>query len=173
MDKKEFAKFVTIIRGCYQKQDFLKDVDSLSFWYEMLKDLSYELAVIALLKHVATSKWIPSVAEIRMCAADLTQGELRDWSDEWRSVIQAVRLYGYMNEKDALDTLMPITREIVRQLGWKTICFSEQDEITALRANFRTIYQQKAGRAKENAALPENVKGKIAAITGQITKQLE
>lgn len=172
MDKTEFAKFVTIIRSAYQKHDFLKDVDSLSFWYLMLKDLPYELALTALQKHIATSKWLPSVAELRQCASELVQGAPRDWSDEWSAVIQAVRLYGYMREKDALETLAPITREIVRQIGWKTICFAEQSEIISLRANFRMIYNQKAERVRERASLPTEVQSNIAKLAGEVAKQV-
>lgn len=173
MDKKEFARFVTIIRSGYQKQDFLKDIDSLSFWFSMLNDLPFELAIAALKKHVATSKWLPSVAEIRQCASEITQGEPRDWSDEWLSVIQAVRMYGYMNEKDALATLAPLTKEIVRQLGWKNICCSEQNELTALRANFRMIYEQKAEREKERSILPGDVQKRIAELSETISKQIQ
>lgn len=173
MDKTEFARFVTIIRSGYQKQDFLKDVDSLSFWFSMLKDLPFELAVTALQKHVATSKWLPSVAEIRQCASEITLGEPRDWSDEWLSVIQAVRMYGYINEKDALATLSPLTKGIVRQLGWKNICCSEQNELTALRANFRMIYTQKAEREKENASLPCDVSGKISELSERLSRQMQ
>lgn len=163
MDKKEFADFITIIRYGYQKHDFLQDMDSLSFWFDMLNDLPYEIAVLALKKHVATSKWLPSVAEIRQHASELTQRGINDWSDEWAAVMKAVSAYGYMNESDAMLSLSPLTREVVRQLGWKQICCCEQNEVMSLRANFRMIYTQKADRARQLSMLPPSVRESIEA----------
>lgn len=161
MDKTEFARFVKIVRSGYQKPEFLKDGDSLAFWYMMLQDLPYEIAMLALQKHIATSKWLPSVAEIRQAATEVTSSGVKDWSDEWAAVLHAVGAYGYMNESDALSTLSPLTREVVRQLGWKHICCCAQNEIMSLRANFRIIYTQKADREKELATLPKAVRETI------------
>lgn len=172
MNKTEFMKVVMVIRSVYQKDDFLKDESSATVWYAMLKDLTYEQVVTAVQKHAMTNKWTPSIAELREQVVDI-QADGSDWSDGWQEVLTAVRRFGYSDEAGAMESMSPMTREVVKRLGWMQICGSEQDDLTAIRANFRMIYEQKKNKAKEEAQLPIGFMEKAKSLTERGVDLLE
>ena len=160
MTRAEFGRLVTVIRGVYRDKDFLSDAEVAEIWYSMLKDLTYEQAKMAATKHAMTSKWAPSIADLRAQVVDI-QADKADWADGWEEVLRAIRRHGIYNEEAALESMSPMTREVTKRLGWKQICMSEMDELTAIRANFRMIYEQKADKARENAMLSLDLQHQI------------
>lgn len=153
MTKQEFGRLVAVIRGVYRDDKFLANSESAKVWYQLLKDIDYERAKAAVVKHSLTSRWTPTIAELREQIADI-QADISDWSDGWQEVLTAVRRFGYMNESEAMEWMSPMTREVTKRLGWQQICESGTDGLTALRANFRMIYEQKQNAIKTEMQLP-------------------
>ena len=83
MTKEEFKKLAKGLKAVYTQPTFLPDTDALSIWYELLKDLDYMIAQAAVQKHMITSKFPPTIAEIREQAAEVTYGQKPLWSDGW------------------------------------------------------------------------------------------
>ncbi len=125
-----------------------------------LQDIPYNVAEVTLNKWVATNKWSPSIADIREQATSLTQGEAKEWGDAWQDVLRAISRYGSYREDEALESLDDTTRQVVKRLGFRNICYSE--EIQVDRANFRMIYEQQLQRDKHNAQLPPTLKELIS-----------
>ena len=73
-----------------------------------------------------------------------------------------------MNEAEALESMDELTRQTVNRIGWQNICQSELDEQTAIRANFRMMYEQSQGKERENAQLPAELKQRIETTVKQI-----
>ena len=160
MDKKQFAIFASALRTYYPKEKLLPNEQAMQLWFNQLQDIPYDVAEVTLNKWVATNKWSPSIADIREQAAGITQGEAKDWGDAWQDVLRAIRLYGSYQEGEALDSLDETTRKVVKRLGYKNLCFSE--EIQVDRANFRMIYEQQAERDKQDVQLPQRLKALIS-----------
>lgn len=118
------------------------------------------MAEVTLNKWVAINKWSPSIADIREQATGLIQGEAKEWGAAWQDVLRAIRLYGSYEEQKALDSLDETTRKVVRRLGYRNLCFSE--EIQVDRANFRMIYEQQLQRDKQDAQIPPKLKALIS-----------
>ena len=156
MDKKEFALFASALRTYYPREKILPNEQSMQLWFNQLQDIPYQVAEVTLNKWVATNKWSPSIADIRENAIDVAQGTAKDWGEAWQEVLRAIRLYGSYQEQEALDSLDETTRKVVRRLGYRNLCFSE--EISVERANFRMIYEQQAERDKHDAQLPPRLK---------------
>lgn len=167
MTKQEFGRLVAVIRGVYRDDKFLANNESAQVWYELLKDIDYERAKAAVMKHSLTSKWTPTIAELREQAADI-QTDKKDWSAGWLEVMFAVRRYGYMDEVGALNSMSPLTREVTKRLGWKQICESGTDGLTALRANFRMIYEQKQNDIKQEKQLPEGFREAVKQLNNSM-----
>ena len=168
----EFKKFAKAIQAYYPKQEYFKDNESLMLWYEELKDIPYPVASIALRKHVRSSKYPVTIADIIDNAVS-TQKNDNSWSDGWESVLTAIRRYGYMQEKEALQSLDEITRTAVKRLNWQMLCTAQLDELTAIRANFRMIYNEINEKETNNAKLSnelrqaiEQVKNNMKALEG-------
>jgi hypothetical protein len=94
-------------------------------------------------------------------------GESKDWGDAWEEVLKAINYYGSYREEDALNSLDDTTRKVVKRLGFRNICMSEN--IEADRANFRMIYTNQMERDKQAAQLPESLK----QLMGGVTKKIE
>ena len=165
----EFKVLVKGMKAVYTSPNFLPDADSVKIWYELLKDLPYELANIAIQRHMTTNKFPPTVAEIRAAAVGSVYRPV-DWSDGWEQFRKAVSKYGYYQQEAALNSLDDLTRKVVKRLGWKQLCESEnpiQD-----RANFRMIYEQEQQREEEKAALPAGLKTQIEQLQSGTVKAI-
>lgn len=102
MDKKEFTRLASIIRAYYPNA--LRDGESLNLWYEQLQDVPFAEAESNLKKHVSTSKFVPTIAEIRggykrndftdIAQRDYSKGESYDLSRICDLDIQCLREHG-------------------------------------------------------------------------------
>lgn len=162
MTKKEFGKIAMALKTYYPRESLLPNDEALELWYRQLCDLQYGVAEAALNKWVATSKWSPTVADLRKNAIEIKLGNQQDWGEGWERVLKAIRKYGTYDGKRALEELDEISRECVKRLGWYNLCMSEH--MTTDRANFRMIYEELAARRKEQAQLPEQLRTQIDAI---------
>ena len=139
----------------------------------MLHDIEYPVCLNAIKQLMSTSKFAPSIAEIRERCAGVCH-ETRDWGAAWDEVLRAVRFYGMYQEEAALQNMSEDTRACVRRIGFQNICLSEN--ITADRANFRMIYEAMSREKKEMLQLPEKVRSeqeRFRALATETVKQLE
>lgn len=162
MTKDEFKKLAKGMKAVYSQPTFLPDADALQIWYELLKDLDYMIAQAAVQKHMISSKFPPTIAEIREQAASVAHGDRPLWSDGWEQVLKAIRKYGSYNPSAALAEMDEITRQTVERLGYRDLCISEN--IMVDRANFRMIFEQIAERQHEAKKLPFTLNNLIGEI---------
>jgi len=154
MTKQEFSTLAMAIRTFYPKENILPNQQAMALWYRELQDLPFPVAEAALRKWVSTQNWSPSIAELRKTAASVQHGEIASWGEGWEQVLSAVRKYGLYNSGQALASFDPLTREAVKQVGFREICISEN--IAVERANFRMAYEILADRekARQQVAMP-------------------
>lgn len=153
MTKNEFMKVVDAIKAYYPYAKLLDSKAAIALWYEELKDLPYELCVLAVRKHVTTSDKVITIYNIRTNATV----ESDDWGDAWDRVLKAVGRYGMYNETDALESLDEITRAAVKSIGWKQLCTSESPDV--IRGQFRNAYEQKKKKTDDIAKMPKDISG--------------
>lgn len=161
MTKVEFAKLADAMKTYYPAAGLLPNKTAMQLWYEELKDVPYELAAVALRKHVSTNKFPPTIAELRKNAVETVKAP-QDWADGWERFRRAVSKFGYYQQEAALASMDDITRKTVKRLGWKELCMSEnpmQD-----RANFRMVYGQEQERKSKKDVLPLGLQAQIDAI---------
>lgn len=174
MNKKEFSIFASALRTFYPREKLLPNEPAMELWYNQLKDIPYKVAEATLNEWVALEKWSPSIADIRKLASQMVNGTTKDWGDGWEQVERAIRKHGLYNEAEALDSMDELTRQVVKRLGFKNICLSENFQ--ADRANFRMIYEQLAEHKEKESQLPENLKTLInkmhtlALESGEVAK---
>lgn len=151
MDKKEFGIFASALRTYYSKENLLPNAQAMELWFKQLQDIPFTVAEAALNKWVSTSKWSPSIAEIRELSSEIQNGKLPDWGEAWEETCKAIRRFGFYRPKEGIESLRPLTRETVNRLGWNNLCMSEN--ATADRANFRQCYEIVAKREHESQVL--------------------
>ena len=161
MTKTEFAKITAAINTYYPKDKPFPNAASMQLWYEEFKDLPYEAVAMALRRHVNVSKWCPTIAELKEAMVTNVAGE-DDWGEHWKAAVKAIQRFGVYQEAEALASMDPLTSQIVKRLGYKDLCRSENQMQD--RANFRMIFEQVTNNEKEKAALPKELQDQIAQI---------
>lgn len=125
-------------------------VERLDFYVEMLQDIPAEALSKTVRQIIYTSKFLPSIAEIRSCAIDTVKVESGtkepDAEEAWGEVQRAIRAVGYMETPSFSN---PVVADAVRSLGWQDICTTPADDTGILRAQFRRAYEAALGRQKQ------------------------
>jgi hypothetical protein len=122
----------------------------------MLGDLDYVAANVAVKRHLASSKWPPTVADIREQCTGVSGGEMVTAAAAWGELMQAVRRHGYYHEAEALADLSPEVREVVEMITWREINLSENLDV--LRGQFLRMYENVRGRREREAVMPPDLR---------------
>lgn len=172
MTKREFGLFAAAIRTYYPRENILPNEQAHDLWFRQLQDVPYPVAEAVLAKWVATNKWSPSIADIRDGVAEIQNGgPAPDWGEAWDQAMNAIRRFGSYDEDGALASLPPLTRETVRRLGYKSLCWSENQ--VADRANFRQVYEILSKRKVETDKIPLPVRETLKALTASFAKPVD
>lgn len=169
MTKEEFMRIAAAINTYYPKEKPFPNAAAAQLWYEEFKEMPYEDVSIALRRHVNTSRWCPTIAELKEAIVVNVAGE-QDWGEAWKECMKAVHKYGHPNIQAALESMSPLAREAAEKVGFMAICMS--NDLSIERANFRKAYEQIAKNEYNKAALPRELQDKIALI-GSGMLQLE
>lgn len=172
MTKREFGLFAAAIRTYYPRENILPNEQAHDLWFRQLQDIPFPVAEAILAKWVATNKWSPSIADIRDSMAEIQNGgPADDWGEAWDQAMTAIRRFGSYDEDGALASLPPLTRETVRRLGYKSLCWSENQ--VADRANFRQVYEILSKRKVETDKIPLPVRETLKALTESFAKPVD
>lgn len=124
-----------MLQSAYPRMQF--GAESVMIYELALADTGPSLLRAAVLKHISTSKWFPTIAELRQAATEIvlqTEGQLSA-PEAWGVVQREVRLVGHWRS----PSLQLVVHQAVNAIGgWQHICFSEN--ITADRARFIDAY---------------------------------
>lgn len=165
MTRQEFATFAMALKTYYPREALLPNQPAMELWYRELEDIPYKVAEAALRKWVATNKWSPSIAEIREITTTIQYGEQLTWGEAWERALNAVRRYGSYNRQAALDSLDPLTRKCVENIGYMDLCMSEN--IMVERAHFQKIFEVYSKRAETDKRLPISLVKTLELARGQ------
>lgn len=162
MDRKEFATFAMALRTYYPREQILPNQQAMELWFREIQDIPFPVAEAALRKWVATNKWSPSIADIREMTAGIVNGDPLTWGESWERALNAVRRFGSYNQKAALDSLDPLTRKCVENIGYMQLCISEN--IMVERAHFQKIFGIYAKREQDGKQLPPALQQTISRL---------
>ena len=155
-----------------------------ALWEKMLGDLPYDVAESAMVKVLATTKFFPTVAEIREAAIAVAQPKGLTAAEAWGEVVQAISRFGQYRPDEAVASLSPSTARVVRLMGFRDLCISENngvDRAHFLRmyeqigrstltnggistAHFLRMYEQIDGKEQDSVILPERLRIAMAEI---------
>lgn len=129
-------KLITILEGAYGKDFSDKSIDVYSV---MLADLPYQEVQRAIVQLIATSKWLPSIAEIRLAAVEAGQ-QAPSAEEAWIEVREAARQFSPYTEF-RWQWSHPLVRKAAEVLGGvEGIGYS--DNIQYLGNQFRQVYER-------------------------------
>jgi hypothetical protein len=152
----EAAKLVAMLSAAYRDAPISEQTSEV---YEaMLSDLDFAAGQQAVQRLICSSKWLPTVAEIRAAAADVKHGPVRAGGEAWGDLVEAIRRVG--SYRPAPTFADPLVAECVKAMGWRELCLGSND--AADRAKFVALYDALAGRERAGivaGVLPEAPRG--------------
>lgn len=173
MNFKEFGKLADAIKTYFPRDDMLPTDTAMELWYDMLKDMDYQSAYIGLKNHVATSKFAPTIADIRNGAVISQPQELNEM-EAWSLVSKAIRNSGY-NSADEFTKLPPIVQKAVglpSQL--RTWALDENYNEQVAMSSFQRAYKAELKHREELQKIPRNVRNLIEkANSGSYSAQID
>ena len=145
----DIKNLFTILKSTYPHA--YKDIDTkekfdmvAQVWIELFSNIPFELAKAGLIQAIRTNKsgFPPTVSEILENCMDICKPKQElNPMESWGAVLITIRQYGSYRETEAIEQLDELTREAVKNIGYKNICLCEQDQLNTLRAQFRTHYE--------------------------------
>lgn len=169
MKKEECVKLLTVIKAVFPNFTGMANEISVSTWFEMIGDLDYGQAATCIKKHIATSKFPPTVNDILTAVADSNPSQMQTSAEAWNSVIEAIRKFGVYRVEEGINSLAEPTRSIMRN-QFRELCLSEN--IMADRAHFMKMYDTYTKRDQVDRLLPEGLKSEIRTLTDGLASQL-
>lgn len=156
MTKEQFTLIVKGINAVYP--DTIKDKTAFDVWYELLKDLDYEMASVATQQYMRTGHFPPKPADIRNTIADMTTivSDEPTEQEAWGMVRKALNnsLYNADTEYAKLPELIRKTVGSPSQLrAWAM----EPDVETVIASNFMRSYRARQSREHEIRKMPKDV----------------
>lgn len=133
MTPSESARLISRLKSAYPRQDV--SADTLKIYCEMLVDFELSEAEAATRKIIATSRFFPTIAEIRSVVVEMRIGP-QSAEEAWAEVKSAIRHIGAHRSPEFSGDI--VTRA-VDAIGWQTLCASES--IGVERAHFLRIYE--------------------------------
>ena len=162
MNKAEVAKLLAFVTAVYPNINIKNG--TVEAWHEMLKDLPFNVALAATKKVIGEQEipCVPAIGKIRAAATQLTTPQLPTSGEAWGEVKEAIRKYGFYRELEAMENLSPPVKQVVKWMGWREICMSEEPDI--VRAQFRKAYESQCSREKEMSQMPADVRQLISNV---------
>lgn len=161
MTAKQFEKISKGITTAFPWANLFPSQEAVEIWYRKLGDIPYDIMVAVVNRWIETKTQPPTIAALRQEADIVVNGVPPTWADGWEQTQKAIGRFGYMQREAALSSMDEITRETVRRIGWQQIC--ESENVDALRANFRMVYEALSRRAQENRMITAGTQEKLSA----------
>ena len=162
MTVKQFEKITKGITTAFPWANLFPNPEAVDIWYRKLGDIPYDVMAAVVNRWIETKTQPPTIAALRQEADIVVNGLPPTWADGWEQVIRAIGRYGYMQREAALASMDEVTAETVRRIGWQQIC--ESENVDALRANFRMVYETMSRRAQEGRMISAGTQHKLDSV---------
>ena len=154
MTRSEVAELVAMLIAAYPRAH-INEATSRIYEADLI-DLDADMAHRAVVKLRRSSKWFPTIAEIREAAHDIASPNQSTALEAWGKVCSAAERRG---SHWSPRFRCAITQRCVEAMGWRYICRSGND--AADRARFVQLYDELGRRERlaKVVALPLSVPG--------------
>ena len=130
---------------------YQKDVKEGTFetYVTYLADVPPEFIRAAVDELIKTSKWLPTVAEIREQARALwmnSKGLEEETAEKaWIALLQMIRKHGFIGRPMREAFTSAAAYQAMRAVGWNTICMATNNELSFLHNQYVSAYNEFKG----------------------------
>ena len=178
MTKKETISLFGILIAAYPNFDKFKDDSQVegmvNMWATLFADDDSAIVGLAVKKHIMTSKWPPSIAEIREIMADITHPDLIAPDQAWAAVSDLLYAVGEQNHENAHRKLPPLIAQTVDAIGWHALYQLHRGSYGGNkdgmdRVAFMDLYRPAYERARQEACCSASLLGNINTAKRQLS----
>ena len=170
----EFAKLADAIKTYFPRDNILPTDESMELWFDMLNDLDYKSAYASLKKHVSTSRFPPTIADIREGTTDFIVPKELNEMEAWSLASKAIRSSAHYSVEE-FAKLPPLVQKAVglpSQL--RTWALDENFNEEVAMSSFQRAYKAELKRHEELQKIPQNVRNLIErANEGSYSAKIE
>ena len=146
--KEQFLILVASMKAVYPSEKFLPDDNAAKVWYQLLKDMDYQTLSMAIQRHMMTSPYPPTIADLRKQAVpEIDQmSELAAWS----LVRQAISNSSYHSEEEFRKLPPLIQKAIGNPANLREMASMDVGTVNSVeQSNFMRVYRATVSREKE------------------------
>jgi len=153
MRKNEATRLLAVIAETWR--GFEVTEGKAAIWSEMLADVSLETALRAVKYLIAAgTPFPPAISEIRRAIVEMSAPPEYQ-IDALQSWLEASLVTEGYCEEEGIQKLSPLTREVVRALGWDTI---REGDPEVVRGHFLKFFEMARERWLKEQMLPQELK---------------
>lgn len=177
MTKADAARLVAIVVTAYPNYDKFRDDEAIkatvNLWALMFENDPSSIVGLAVKKHIATSKWPPSVAEIRELMLEAQRPDLIAPDQAWAAVSDLMYQEGQYNHGDLHQQLPPLIARAVETIGWgnlwemhRAYCVGGKPGMdrVAFMQQYTPMYEREKANAMTPKAIGEGIDTALAAL---------
>lgn len=170
MNKETIKKSIAKIEAAYHKTF---DERAKETWVYHFSNDDGRCFGLALEKHIATSKWPPTIADIKEIIVAISRPDILPPHKAWEVTYDSLIATG---EYDEIPSLPAFVEECIAELGWATLmALVREDKAIIARSAFLDQYDAIYSREREKAMIDKDLYELIEAErekNGQETKKL-
>ena len=143
-----------------------------AIWADMFSEDDAGLVALAVKEHISTSKWPPSIAEIREIMTRIAHPDIIPPDEAWEVVSKYLDTEGEYNHGDIYRALPRTIAEAVDSIGYGQlyamhVAYARGHAAKAGldRVAFMQAYEDKVERQRRKAMLPGSLRQKIEAVS--------
>lgn len=167
MEREEFKVLVKGMKAVYAQATFIPDQDAFNIWYELLKDIPYSQANVAVQKYMLTEKFPPTIADIRAKAVEIVESRDSSMSEleAWALVRKAIGNSGYHAEEEFEKLPEACKRAVGTPQNLREWAVMDSDAVaTVEQSHFIKSYRVVVKRLEEDKKIPDGIKRLIREV---------
>ena len=170
MTRDEIIKAVGVIAMAYPAAERFREEKQLrnmvAVWAEFFATDDAGLVMMAIRQHISTSKWPPSIAEIRDIMVTISRPDIIPADEAWEIVAKYLDVQGEYDGGDYHAALPETIAEAIDAVGYGQlyalhVAHARGGKAGLDRIAFRDAYEGKAERERQKALLPKPVREQI------------
>lgn len=175
MTREETIQLIGIITMAYPNFDKFRDErhirSMVSVWADMFAEDDGHIVAMAIKQHISTSKWPPSIAEIRELMVGIRYPDIIPPDEAWAAVSKLLYTEGEHCSDDIHRLLPKPIAEAVEAVGYSQLyalrvahARGHSGKAGLDRVAFLQAYEAKIERLKQQAMLPAALRRGIEAV---------
>lgn len=153
----DFKILVKGMKAIYADPKFIPDKDAFDVWYALMNDLEYEYLNLAIQKHMISSKFPPTPADIREQYQSLVDPEEINEMEAWNLVSKALKnsIYNYEDEFSKLPDV--VKKSVGTSIQLRMWAMDERFNEQVVSSNFIKCYRNEVSRKKYLSKMPVQI----------------